>query len=286
MAFEIPPFIKEHPYAVGSVVIVGGIIVFYLLSGSSSGGATSASSNQAAILQADEAEAQVNAGTQQADAQTSAQLQAAQDQQEETDEQTQASVNIQNSQTAAQLAASIYNTQGSVATSQSDNNAAIIEGANAEISNQNVYAMQESELEDQINSGVVENANDNATAVAGAQIQAGVTDLGIGDATTIASQQTQDAYNLDLTNDEAYDAEIPTITQDAGQQKNSLIDATDQTSLFQTILAQGNPGVAAAGTSASASADKNANTTTAAQTASIASGITSIGNAVSNGLFS
>jgi hypothetical protein len=280
MAIEIPSFIKEHPYTVGSIVIVGGIIVFYLLSGSSSsaGGATS---NQSAILQADEAEAQINAGTQQANAQTSAQLQAAQDQQEETDEQTQASVNINNTNTAAQLAAAIYNTQGSVATTQSDNNAAIVEGANAEISNQNVYAMQESELEDQINSGVVENANNNATAVAGAQIQAGVSDLAIGDATTIAGQQTQDAYNLDLTNDEAYDAEIPYITQNAGDQKNSLIDATDQTGIFQTILSQGNPGVASVGTSASSSADKSANTTAVAQTASIASGLTSI----TNGLF-
>ena len=276
MAFEFPPFIKEHPYAVGSAVIVGGIVILYLLSGSSSSSGSSASSTQAATLQADEAEAQINAGTQQQDAQTSAELQAAQDQQESTDEQTQASVTLGNTQTAAQLAASIYGTQASVAENASDNATTEATAANAEISNQNVYAMQESELEDQINSGVVENANNNATAVAGAQIAAGVTDLGLGDALTLAQQQENDAYNLTSQNDSAYDSEIPYIVENAGDEKNSLIDATDQTSLFQTVLSQGNPTVAAAGTGASASADSNANATTAAQTTSIASSLSKI----------
>ena len=178
-----------------------------------------------------------------------------------------------NTQTAAQLAASIYGTQASVAENASDNATTEATAANAEISNQNVYAMQESELEDQINSGVVENANNNATAVAGAQIAAGVTDLGLGDALTLAQQQENDAYNLTSQNDSAYDSEIPYIVENAGDEKNSLIDATDQTSLFQTVLSQGNPTVAAAGTGASASADSNANATTAAQTTSIASSL-------------
>lgn len=286
MAFEVPPFIKEHPYTVGAVVIVGGIVVFYLLSGSSSSAASSGSSNQAAILQADEAEAQINAGTQQQDAQTTAELQAAQDQQESTDAQTAASVNINNTNTAAQLAASIYGTQASVAENASDNATTETTAANAEISNQNVYAMQESELEDQINSGVVENANNNATAVAGAQIAAGVTDLGIGDATTLASQENTYGYDLDEQNETAYNAEIPTIVSEAGQQKNSALDATDQTSLFQTILSQGNPTVAAGGTSASASTAAAGDTAGTAQVASIASGITSIGNAITKGIFS
>lgn len=276
MAFDLPPFIKEHPYAVGSAVIVGGIVILYLLSGSSSSSGSSASSTQAATLQADEAEAQINAGTQQQDAQTSAELQAAQDQQEETDEQTQASVTLGNTQTAAQLAASIYGTQASVAENASDNATTEATAANAEISNQNVYAMQESELEDQINSGVVENANNNATAVAGAQIAAGVTDLGLGDALTLAQQQENDAYNLTEQNDSAYDSEIPYIVQNAGDQKNSLIDATDQTSLFQTVLSQGNPTVAAAGTGASASADSSSNALTSSQTTSISSALSKI----------
>lgn len=276
MAFELPPFIKEHPYAVGSAVIVGGIVILYLLSGSSSGSGTSSASNQAAVLQADEAEAQINAGTQQQDAQTSAELQAAQDQQESTDAQTAASVNLGNTQTAAQLAAAIYGDQQGTLVAQSNNAANETIQANAEISNQNVYAMQESELEDQINSGVVENANNNATAVAGAQIQAGVTDLGIGDALTLAQQQENDAYNLTSQNDVAFDAEIPYIVQNAGDQKNSIIDATDQTSLFQTVLSQGNPAVAAAGTGASAGVGTAGVAANAATTSSIANALTKI----------
>jgi hypothetical protein len=284
MAFELPPFIKEHPYAVGSAVIIGGIVILYLLSGSSSGTTTAASSNaslQAQELQASEAEAQINAGTQQQDVQTSAELQAAQDQQESTDAQTAASVNISNNQTAAQLAAAIYGTQQGTAVTALNDETEEATAANAEISNQNVYAMQESELEDQINSGVVENANNNATAVAGAQIQAGVTDLGIGDSLTLSQQQENDAYNLASQNETAYDAEIPTIVSEAGQQKNSALDATDQTSLFQTILAQGNPTVAAGGTSASTTAAVSGNATGVATIGSIASGLTSL----SKGLF-
>lgn len=284
MAFELPPFIKEHPYAVGSAVIVGGIVILYLLSGSSSG-TSSASSDQAAVLQADEAEAQINAGTQQQNAQTSAQLQAAQLAADSTNQQTAASVAINNTNTAAQLAASIYSTQqGTAVTALNDSTQEAIE-ANSEISNQNVYAMQESELEDQINSGVVENANNNATAIAGAQIQAGVTDLGIGDALTLSQQQENDAYNLASQNETAYDAEIPTIVSEAGQQKNSALDATDQTSLFQTILAQGNPTVANSGTNASLGATQSGNASSAAVVGSITSGLASISKSLGSGFF-
>lgn len=278
MAFELPPFIKEHPYAVGSAVIVGGIVILYLLSGSSSSTGASASGDQAAVLQAEEAEAQINAGTQQQNAQTSAELQAAQLQANSEDAQTAASVDINNTNTAAQLAAQIYATQQGTTVTALNDNASTEQQANEDIFNQNTVAMQDSVLEDQINSGVVENANNNAAAVAGTQIAAGVTDLGIGDALTLATQQENDAYNLTSANDEAYNQEIPYIVQNAGDQKNSLIDATDQTSLFQTVLSQGNPTVAAGGTAASASADKVAGTVQTAQTTSISSGISSLVN--------
>jgi hypothetical protein len=276
MAIEIPAFIKEHPYAVGSVVIVGGIVVFYLLSGSSSSAASSGGSNQAAVLQADEAEAQINAGTQQQDAQTSAELQSQQDQQEAQDEQTQASVAINNTNTTAQLAAAIYSTQQGTAVTALNDNAQNTEQANQYLFEQNTTAMQDSVLEDQINSGVVENANNNATAIAGTQIGAGVTDLALGDSLTLAQQQESDQYNLSATNESAYDAEIPYITQNAGDQKNSITDADNQTALFQSILAQGNPTVATSGNAVTASTGAAAIRNTTATNTSIASGLAGI----------
>ena len=276
MAFELPPFIKEHPYAVGSAVIVGGIVILYLLSGSSSSTGASASGDQAAVLQAEEAEAQINAGTQQQNAQTSAELQAAQLQAESEDQQTQASVDINNNNTAAQLAAQIYATQQGTTVTALNDNASTEQQANEDIFNQNTVAMQDSVLEDQINSGVVENANNNAAAVAGTQITAGVTDLGIGDALTLATQQENDAYNLNEQNNAAYDAEIPTITAEAGQQKNSALDANDQTALFASILAKGNPTVAATAINSSASSVASGNASSTANVSSISSGISSL----------
>lgn len=276
MAFEVPAIIKEHPYATGAVVIVGGIIAFYLLSGSSSSGASSGGSNQAAILQADEAAAQIQAGTQQQNAAVSAQLQAAQIQANAQTQQVQASQEVQDTQTAAQLAAAIYGTQQGTTVTALNDNAAIEEQANQAIFQQNTVAMQDSVLEDQINSGVVENANNNATAVAGAQITAGTNNLALADALTLAQQQEADTYNLTATNNEAYNAEIPYIVTHAGQKQNSLIDATDQTTLFQTALAHGNPAVASVGSSASTSANTNAVTSLNNRTTSIASAGTSL----------
>jgi hypothetical protein len=278
VAFNIA-LIKEHPYATGAIVIVGGLVAFYLLSGSSSSSAASSSGgSEAAVLQADEALAQTQAGTSQANAQLQAQTQVAQSQQEETDEQTQASLNAANTQTAAQLAASIYGTQAGVETTQLNDTAATTQAANEAIFNQNTVAEQDSVLEDQINSQIVENANNNATSVANTQIGAGLTDTALQLGTDVAEQQDTENYGLQTQQNTAYDAEIPYIVANAGDQKNSLIDATDQTSLFQTILAQGNPGVAAAGTGATASADKVAGGVQTAQTTSIAGGVSSIVN--------
>jgi hypothetical protein len=281
MAFDIA-LIKEHPYATGGIVIVGGIIVFYLLSGSSSAPSSSATSsgasNQAALLQAQEAEAQINAGTQQQNAQTSAELQAASLQADAQNQATAASVAINQVNTEAQLASSIYGTQASLQATALNDNAATEQQANEAIFNQNTVAMQDSVLEDQINSGVVENANNNATAVAGAQIQAGVADLGLGDALTLAQQQESDQYNLTSQNETAYDAEIPYVVQHAGQKQNSIIDATDQTSLFQTVLAQGNPTVATAGTSATSTVARGSQAASTATNTSIASGISGLLN--------
>ena len=136
--------------------------------------------------------------------------------------------------------------------------------------------MQDAVLQDQINSGVLENANNNATALAGEVVGAGVTDTAVGDALTLAQQQELDNYNLTSESNAAYDAEIPTIVQKAGNAQNSIIDATDQTGIFQTILSKGNPSVAATASSGSTSEGSVATNASVAKTASITGALTSI----------
>ena len=200
MAFDLA-LLKEHPYATGGVVIVGGIVVFYLLSSSqSSGGTTGASgtssSDYAAALSADAQLAQTQAA---ASVQTNAQQVQLQQQQLEAqvaNNQTAASLQSTNVQTAAQLAATLAQISGQ--TTQSANQYAYAE---------NIQAMQDQVLMSQINSGVVENANNNATALAGLQstndlqygiagLQAEVANTGVQAAQAVQTQQLSEQYDL------------------------------------------------------------------------------------------
>ena len=271
MAFDLE-MLKKHPYATGGIVIVGGIVVFYLLSSSGgSGGATSSSGDFSAAAGADAQIAQTNAAAQVANNQTQAQLEQAQLAAQVANYQTDASLQSTDIQTASALAATLAQVSASVNTNDSNNYTAVTEQANQEISNENIYGMQEAVLADQINSGVLINANNNATALAATQIQTNAsTTLGLTsleDATTLAQQQQA-----------TYASQLPYIEANAGDQKNSALDATDQTALFQTILSGGNPSVAAAGTGASASTAASGNAASAAKTGSVISGLTGLIN--------
>jgi hypothetical protein len=207
--------LKEHPYATGGVVIVGGLVVFYILSSSSSTTAAPATSSATgpnsadyqAALAANSQLAQVQAAAQvQQNAQT-VQLQQQELEAQVANKQTDASVATNNVNTAAQLAATLAQISGSVQENQQNLAAQTADTANQYVYAENLQSMQDAVLESQINSGVLENANNNATALAGmestndlqgliAQLQAGVAIKGVDAATTVQQQQLSQQYSL------------------------------------------------------------------------------------------
>lgn len=271
MPFDLA-FVKEHPYEIGGVVIAGGLVLFYLLSrgsGTISAPASTGSSDYAATLNADSQLAQVAAAAQVQTNQQQAQLQAAQIQAETQAQSIQASVTTNNVNTAAQLAGVLGQISGQVQMNEANNYAAITEQANNSVSQENIYGMQEAVLEDQINAGVVENANNNATSLAGGEYQ-------IGAQTTIASQGLTEAEKLASQQQTQYANEVNMIVPLAGQQKNSALDAQDQTSLFQTILSGGNPSVAVSGNNATSTSVVSGNNAGASKVGTISSGISNL----------
>jgi hypothetical protein len=256
MAFNLA-LLKEHPYTTGAVVIVGGLVVFYLLSASQSAPASGSSGNGAA-LQADEQAAQLNAQSSVANNQIDAQEQSQQLSAQTSDYQTQAGLQESDDQTAASLAGVLAQVQGQ---EESQGDQYVFE--------ENTTGMQDAVLEDQINAGVVENANNNATGLAGelgvADLQAGIEGQSINAATGLAYQQ--------LTDEES---NINSIIPLAGQQKNSGLDATDQTGIFQTILSNGNAGVAAAGTQGSSANAITGSNNSTKTTGTLIGGISSL----------
>jgi hypothetical protein len=124
-------------------------------------------------------------------------------------------------------------------------------------------------LTDQINSGVEENANNNASAVAALNITTGAN-------TTLGLASLNDATGLAQEQQTNFETNVNNIIPLAGQQKNSALDATDQTSLFQTILSGGNSSVASTGTSASASTAASGNAASVSKVGSVTSGLTSL----------
>lgn len=274
--------LKKHPYAVGGVVIVGGIVVFYLLSQGSSSTASSTGSDYSAALAADSANNQASAA---AAIQTNAQqvaLQTAQLNASVANTQTSASESVANTQTLASLAAALNSNSTSIAVTQSNNDAATLQQANTLNSQQNIYSIQEAGLQDQINQAAEENANNNATSLAGLVDQlnygTGIATLQTNAGVTLGEQAETDQNNI---NQQVLNYTSSTALANAPNAAN----LNSVTGILQTLLSGNNPSVAAAGTAGSTS---SANTQVAGNTSiinSVISQIGKVGTSVSTGLF-
>jgi len=296
MAFDIE-LIKKHPYATGAIVIVGGVAVFYLMSsGQSSGaatGSTAGTDDTAAIANADAQLAQVQAA---AAVQTNAQQVTMQQNQLEADvanNQTEASLQANNVNTAATLAATLAQIQASTQQNQDSLNAQLAENADtlsAQTVQQgneltyasNIQSMQDAVLEDQINSGVIENANNNATALAGTEAtidyqttlagyQAAVASQGVTAAETVQQQQLSNQYSLSQ--------QTLDMVQQAGLNHGTESLENDLTGVIGEALGQ--PGTA----TAAVSGNSQAAAASSAATASIINSITGGATKVATSLF-
>jgi hypothetical protein len=282
--------IKEHPYATGGIVIVGGLIVFYLLSSSESGSAAAPASSpgqpdQSAALAYSAQLAQTQAA---ADVQNNAQqvqLQQTQLQAQIASQQIDASLQSNNVNTAATLAATLAQIQAQTQQNQTTLEAQTTQQANQLVYAQNIQQMQDSVLESQINAGVVENANNNATALAGTDAtlnyQQQIAALQAG----IASQGLTIAGNLAESEQSDYEQNVQAILPNVGKAYNSALDANNALALQETILASGNPAVAAAGVASSTTATASGNQTGLGTINAIVNGVTNLGTTVSKGLF-
>ena len=294
--------IKEHPYATGAVVIVGGLVVLYLLSSSQSSQAPAQASSDSSGMSSSDYQAMLAAQSQNAQVAAAAQVQnnaqqvALQQQQLEAqvaNGQTAAAIHTNDVNTSAQLAATLAQIQADAQSHLADVTAATTDTANQYMYAQNLQQMQDQVLESQINSGVLENANNNATALAGlmssndlqaliskleastattiASIQGDVASKGVDAATTVQLQQLQDQYSL---SDKTLN-----MVQQAG-----LNHGTEslETSLVGVVgAALGQPGVATAAVTGNSAAAVASSQSTANIVNSISSGLSS----VVNGLF-
>ena len=206
MAFDLE-LIKKHPYTTGTIVIVGGVVVFYLLSSGSSSAAAPAATGSSDQTAYDAQLAQVQAAAAVQSNAQQVQLQQAQLEASVSNTQTQAQLEATQTSTAAQLAATLAQVQASTEQNRDTLSAQTIQQGNELTYASNIQSMQDSVLEDQINSGVVENANNNATALAGvvstndlqalvARYQAAVASQGVTAAETVQQQQLTQQYNL------------------------------------------------------------------------------------------
>lgn len=263
MPFDLEA-IKKHPYATGGIVIVGGLVVLYLLSSGSSS-TSSGSGDYASALGADEQLAAVQAGAAVQQGAQQVQLQQAQLEAQVSNNQTNAAVATGNFQTAAQLAASLASITGQVQIAGINS----ASQANSYVYAENLQSMQDAVLEDQINSGVIENANNNATALA-------ATEYTVGTQGSIASQALTYGYQLSKQAQDTYAAQLPYIESQAGREYNSALDANNANAIFQTILSGGNPGVATAGVGSSAATAASGNAAMASEVGSVTSGLATI----------
>jgi hypothetical protein len=298
MAFNLQ-LIKDHPYATGGVVIVGGLIVFYLLSSSESSGAAPASSSgqpdQSAALAYSSQIAQANAA---AEVQTNAQqvqLQQTQLQAQVASQQIDASLHTNDVNTAATLAATLAQIQAQTTQNQDSLvaqttqnrdtlTAQTVQQGNELTYAQNIQSMQDAVLESQINAGVVENANNNATALAGTDATLDYQHYIAGLQAGVASQGLTIAGSLAQSEESDYEKNVQAILPNVGKAYNSGLDANNALALEETILARGNPGVAAAGVSSSTTATTSGNQTGLATLQAIINGVTNLGNSAAKGL--
>jgi hypothetical protein len=275
MAFDLA-LLKEHPYATGGIVIVGGVAVFYLLSSRSSAAPAQASAavpDNSAVLAYSSQLAQAQAA---AEVQTNAQqvqLQQTQLQADVASQQIDASLHTNDVNTAAQLAATLAQIQAGAESTTQTLAAQTTQQANQLVYAQNIQQMQDAVLESQINSGVVENANNNATALAGTEATLNYQQTIAGMQATLASQGLTEASDLAEKQQSDFETNVQAILPNAGKAYNSALDANNALALQQTILTGGNPAVAAAGIQSSSTATVSGNQT----------GIATI-NAIINGL--
>lgn len=309
--------IKKHPYAIGGAVIVGGVILFVLLSSSQSSGSTTAassSSNEGQLLSADLQMQSIQAGVALQAQQNQVQLSTAQLSADTTNQQTAAALAATKDSDITGLAASLYGTQAQVQVANIQAQSDTTQQANQLMYAQNMQGMQDQVLTDQINQSTVQDANNNAAMIAGDQITAnyqigvaqlqndsntmndvtglaetniaaGVSNYNTAAQTQIANTVVNDSYNIAQSKQNAVNSELGYITQHAGDQKNSALDATDQTSVFQTILSGFSPSVASTGTAASASTASSGNAASTAKFGAVASTISNLGNSIAGGLF-
>lgn len=272
MAFNLK-LLEKHKYATGAVIIVGGIAVFYLLSRGGSAPAATSSGN-GDILAADASLAQTQAA---AAVQTNGQnaaLQVAQINAQSTNLQTSAAEDVTNTQTLAALVAALSGNKTNIAVTQSNNDAAVAMNADTLTAQQNIFSIQEAGLEDQINQAAQENANNNATSLAGLvdtlNYQGQIATQVIGSATQLATQKESDTQQ----NTQAL---IPSF----GKTYNSALDANNANAEILTVLSGGNPVVANTGVQSSVPVAQSGN----AATASILNSITKLGASIGAGLF-
>jgi hypothetical protein len=194
MQFD-PEIVKRHPYGTGIIVIVGGLIVFWLLSRKGGGVATSSgtsfdpSADYAAALQAQTQQSSTAAAAGVQNYQTAAALQAAQIQAQTTSQQVAAAQETTDYSTTASLLAQLAQYSAASTINTSNNQATTTQQTNELAYAQNIQQLQDSVLENEIGAGVAENANNNATAVAGESIQANVADTSLTDQTLLSTQQ-------------------------------------------------------------------------------------------------
>jgi len=230
---------KKHPYLIAGGVIGGGVLVIYLLTSSSSGAASN-QSNSSQSSNAAIAQSAIAANAQ--NAQTQAQLQAVQIQADSQNTQASLAASENNINSAAGLAATLAQISGQVQENNSNNYSAITQSANNLVAQENIAGMQESVLADQINAGVLENANNNATAL-------GISSIQTGDTLTYGLQQLADNYGLQTQVNNNFEQNVQLLSPTFGKQYNSVVDANNAATEIQTVLSGGNPSVATSGNS-------------------------------------
>lgn len=273
-------WIDEHKAESAGIalVLVGAL---YLLLRGGSGGASSANTTTAATgASSDYYSAQLQLdqlGAAQQQQQLAAQTQV---------QQTSIAASVANNQTAAQLAAledqdaanvQAANIQAGVTNNQTQAqvDVATIQGNVQNVATQaqvqenkdnlasvlGIVSAQDQIQIAQINAAQAEQANNDQTAIdlSGQQygyqshladLNAGIESEGLQDETSLLQQQQQNQLTLSQQ-----------IIPLAGQQKNSALDATDQTALFATVLSGGNPGVASTAIQGSTNAAISGNNT-------------------------
>ena len=185
--------------------------------------------------------AQVQAAAQVQNNAQQVQLQQQQLEAQSANYQTAASLSANNTNTAAQLAATLAQISASVQENQTNVAAQTADTANQYVYAENMQSMQDQVLTSQINSSVLENANNNATALAGLessndlqaqanQLQAIIANHGIDAGLALSTLQETD-----------YDTLATYIAQNAGKPFNTANDANRATTLYSQILAGGNP---------------------------------------------